>query len=518
MVTVAFHARLNHMVGALVFINTALILKHGFTDQAGSILACYGNLLAFMGEFDEGHRYGLVALKLAENSKSGIPRTYMNFYNGLDHLKSPLHQSLEPLLRGYTVGFEVGDTLYGFYCCHFYLSIFYFVGRPLRNLLNDMDSYSKEMEVYNMQTARELLSVHHQSVINLTSETELSNPTLLDGRAMKEAELLNSDVPQRFESVWFGKLLLGLYFNDYEVTRLYLDKLVFERPQGIDGTMHFVNVLLWMEAFGAILVAKKTASRKYHILASRRIKKIEKWVDQGNINVLHFLLHLKAELAVLKNEPEEKVKSLFESAIVACRQAGFINTAALANERAALYFLNLGDHEWASYYLKNAGELYNDWGATAKSRQLVNDYGRLLEEREQSMAFPFDGSSTFQLTTSISAGERHSLISGPTHRGDSLAHVSYSNSSVGGGSHSTLPHGKGGPSTSSLGELGSCSMHCTSTTEQESISHSQIENAQMSTVSGSVTSPDAYENSLPSISHEWALTNAVIEEVHIDSY
>lgn len=523
MVTVAFHARLSYMVGTLVFINTALILKHGFTDQAGSILACYGNLLAFKGEFDEGHRYGLVAMKLAEKSKSGIPRTYMNFYNGLDHLKSPLHQSLEPLLRGYNVGFEVGDTLYGFYCCHFYLSIFFFVGLPLRNLLKDMDSFSKEMEVYNMQTARELLCVHHQSVINLTSETELSDPTLLDGRAMKEAVLLNSDVPQRFESVWFSKLLLGLYFNDYEVIRVYLDKLVFSRPQGIDGTMHFVNVLLWMEAFGAILVAKKTASRKYQNLASKLIKKIEKWVQKGNINVLHFLLHLNAEMAVLKNQSEEKVKSLYESAIVACRRAGFTNTAALANERAALYFLNIGDHEWASYYLRNAGELYDDWGATAKSRQLVRDYGYLLDEGERSMAFPFSGSSSFRQTTSISGRERHSSMLLRTHRGESLELVSDSNSSMDDGSHSTIAKGASGPINSSLGELGNCSMPSMSTTGLESRLPSRIEEAKTDTanegdpVSGLATNTNTFESSLPAISHEWALANTVIEEVHIDS-
>ena len=152
-------------MAALVFINTKLILKYGFTDEAGSILACYGFLLAFTGDLAEAHRYGMVAVKFAEKSKSGIPRTYMNFFSGLDHLKNPLHQSLEPLLRGYYAGFEVGDTLSGFYCCHIYLCIFYFVGLPLKNLLNDMDSFSKEMKAYNMLATLELLSVHHQSVI-----------------------------------------------------------------------------------------------------------------------------------------------------------------------------------------------------------------------------------------------------------------------------------------------------------------------------------------------------------------
>ena len=521
MVTVTFFARLIDVMPTLALINCQLILKYGFTDEAGSILACYGTLVAWTGEFKEGHRYGLVALKLAEKSKTGVPRTFMNHYNSLDHLKKPLHQSLTPLLRGYQTGFEVGDTVYGFYCCLFYLSIFYYVGLPLRNLLQDMDSFSKEMKTYNMQTTTDLLSIDHQSVINLTSETELSKPSSLDGRAMTEETILCSQVPLTIESMWFGKLLLGLYFDDYEVVRDCLQNLLHMRTSDLNGCMHFVILLMWTEGLGAIMVAKKTKKRKYRTIAYKRIKKIEKWVKQGNVNCHHFLLHLYAELAVLKKQPLRQVKRLYDSAITASRRAGFTNTAALVNERAALYFLDNNDDEWAALYMTNACGLYDDWGATGKIIQLTRNYGHLLSYAEES-----SNKGDVTGSTSIAGRSQHSAILGTMHSdGDS---VEFSTCSAGssreltfgnceptfGNLHNSLDTAKG-----PRGDLrGSSEPSFSAITPESSLRSSRIEEVQIDGGFEGSSAISFMEDSVSSLAKEAALRNSRIEIVQIDEF
>lgn len=156
----AVQARLNDLMAKLTLINTQLVLKYGVTDEAGAILSNYGFLIAWTGDFDEGRRIGETSLKLAKKLKTGIPHTFMNYYNGLDHMKNPLHQSLEPFLRGYPTGFEVGDTVYGFYCCHFYLSIFYFIGLPLANLLRNMDLFKQFVSYFGSISTLILCQVH----------------------------------------------------------------------------------------------------------------------------------------------------------------------------------------------------------------------------------------------------------------------------------------------------------------------------------------------------------------------
>jgi hypothetical protein len=202
--------------------------------------------LAHRGDFENGHAIGKLALKIAEKTKSGIPRTFINYFAGLDHLRNPLHQSLEPLLRGYRIGFEVGDTVSGFYCCFLYITIAYFVGSPLCNLRKDMDSFRKEIETYNVTIAKDNFRMYYQSVINLTSN--VSSPTSLNGESMTEESLSGCEVLISKEGIWFGKLMLAIYFNDYPVLKETLDSLACEKTPGdVDGSIYYLNMLLWVE-------------------------------------------------------------------------------------------------------------------------------------------------------------------------------------------------------------------------------------------------------------------------------
>ena len=435
-VTYAFQARMNDAMATLALVNTRLILTYGFTDEAGSILVCYAFLLAWTGDFDAGYQIGQTCLKLAENSRSGIPRTFMNYYGGLDHLKKPLHQSLEPLLRGYKSGFEFGDTVYGFYCCHFYLSIFYFVGLPLKNLLRDMESFGNEMKAYNMQITLDLLNVYHQSVINLMSTT-VEHPITLDGTAMLEASVLRCGVQQTVESLWFGKLIMAIYFNECHVIQENLDKLVYDRLPDLDGCMHYVPMLMWCEGFGAILAARATKRRKYRKLALKRIKTIESWVKSGNVNCYHTLQHLSAELAVLNNRPVEQVKELYDSAISASRRGGFSNMTAVANERAALYFLEHHDHDRASMYMTSAFDSYETWGARRKCLALIREHARLLSPEQASNELtPASGAAS--RGTSFAGRKRHTSLVGRLHRGEGLELMADSTNSLGQNSDSSF--------------------------------------------------------------------------------
>jgi predicted ATPase len=435
LISVSFQTRRSNLVGALTFIGTQLLLKHGFTSEAGPLMGCYGIVLGFIGDI-KGPEYGLISMKLAEESRAMVPRTWSIYYLGMGHWKNPLNKSMDGLLEGYRVGFEVGDTLHGFYCCYYYLQIFFFVGLKLSNLLKDMDSFSKEMKAYNMHTTLDMLGIHHQSVINLTSETELPNPTTLDGRAMTEATILNFGTSITIESVWFGKLLLGLYFNDHHVVQQCVDKLAFERGQDLDGHMHYVPVLLWAEACGSIMVIRHKNKRKYRKLVHRCIKTMTRWKAMGNVNCSHFLEHIYAEMAVLKKQSRDQVKVLYDAAIAAARKRGYTNTAALATERAALYLASVNDIDEASYYLEEAIKLYDDWGATAKILQLKREYSSLLRKSAAVESGPFSSCGSFNISTShkstsFKGSRRHSSTPLQIHNGGSLEFLLSANSSSG---------------------------------------------------------------------------------------
>jgi hypothetical protein len=224
-------------------------------------------------------------------------------------------------------------------------------------------------------------------------------------------------VPQCVEALWFGKLIMAIYFNEYDVIVDSLEKLSFGRPQNLDGCMHYVNMLLWTECLGTIIVARKTGRQKYVRIACKRLRKIESWVKCGNVNCYHSLMHLRAEMAVLQGKHESHVKPQFDVAISASRRAGFSNFVAVICERAAYYYLELNDIEWASSYMKSAFETYQDWGALQKCTSLLQSHSTLLSSvTKRNDTYNVHGSA--RVGTSCKGRKRHSATPGKLHRGE----------------------------------------------------------------------------------------------------
>jgi hypothetical protein len=74
----------------------------------------------------------------------------------------------------------------------------------------------------------------------------------------------------------------------------------------------------------------------------KTIQLIKGWAKNGNVNVVHYLHILEAELAVLRGN-NKKAKESFNAAIAVSRKSGLIQDRALAHEMASAYFKAQGD-------------------------------------------------------------------------------------------------------------------------------------------------------------------------------
>ena len=95
---------------------------------------------------------------------------------------------------------------------------------------------------------------------------------------------------------------------------------------------------------------------------------------------------LKVELTIASGNgaTEKRSSVLLDTAISSASQDGFLHHAALASERAGLYFLFLEDETGASKFLSRACILYKEWGAGAKVKQLVSRYEKYLNAHPES--------------------------------------------------------------------------------------------------------------------------------------
>lgn len=100
------------------------------------------------------------------------------------------------------------------------------------------------------------------------------------------------------------------------------------------------------------------------------MKLIQKWVRRGNVNLVHSLHLLEAELAVLDGNASRKAEESYKSAIAIASKNGFLQDQALSHELASLYFEGRGDDSRRDHHMEHAIQCYLAWGAMAKVAQL----------------------------------------------------------------------------------------------------------------------------------------------------
>ena len=113
------------------------------------------------------------------------------------------------------------------------------------------------------------------------------------------------------------------------------------------------------------------------------IKKFKKWAKDAPENNSHKVMLLKAENSALLLRSKNKVeytKRAYASAILGARENGFVNDEAIANERAALFYQEIGHERLFMRHLLRSKVLYSRWGANAKVESLTKLYPELRVE------------------------------------------------------------------------------------------------------------------------------------------
>ena len=119
-------------------------------------------------------------------------------------------------------------------------------------------------------------------------------------------------------------------------------------------------------------------SRYREALAAHH-KQIVVWAENCPENFGNRAALLAAELARLEGRDLDAMR-LYEEAIRAARENGFVQNEGLANELAAQFYLKRGIEKVAHSYLRDARYCYLRWGALGKVQQLDERYPAIEEQ------------------------------------------------------------------------------------------------------------------------------------------
>jgi hypothetical protein len=114
------------------------------------------------------------------------------------------------------------------------------------------------------------------------------------------------------------------------------------------------------------------ASENWGIVTAA-LDQMHQWCQGSPDNFKHKYHLLKAEIARKKQDILLAIRCYIQ-AILAVRQNRFLHEKALIYERFASFWAEQDNTELCEYYVKEAIDDYDHWGATAKSRQLRQKY------------------------------------------------------------------------------------------------------------------------------------------------
>ena len=310
-------------------------------------------------------------------------KTIVAVHGYVAHWNKSLHTLEKPLLYGQQIGFETGEVDMACHCMIILgLSRFFTASRPLDMLSRDIESHVHITKEHKQETFAGYLSLHWQTVLCLRGKSE--NPLKLTGKAMDEDRVYKVAVETKnrimVSMMHSFKLQLAYLLGDYEVAgshaALSSDFGVSVGQGVVMVPVHFFYRGLSMTALS--MLGKDT--RRNTRGAQRVLKTLQKWSSKGNVNCLHMIKLLEAELAVIRNKPN--ASDLYKEAVNVAGRNGFLQDKGLAHYRSALFHLSKNDSYWASYNLDNAIRCFHDWGATAVSSHLVATHCSFLQNAE----------------------------------------------------------------------------------------------------------------------------------------
>eukprot|EP00984_Skeletonema_dohrnii_P020789 scaffold10216_cov123-Skeletonema_dohrnii-CCMP3373.AAC.5 len=302
-------------------------LKHGLNSSSSPAFARLGMLLC--GPFGKLHE-GLEMARAAElilekpGMRSSTSNTIFVTQSFCYHWTSPLQDTIAPLLKGYQVGLEIGDNDRACYCLVVRSYHSFFVGMALDSIQNELEA-----------------TIHVMTQLK-QKENKLKIFILLT--TVKKLRGIDAEAGEKCSIKWRLRSICICKRDEPRVRYTFLEALTYlKSAQSASG---------W----------KKRQRKK---CAHKTIQLIQGWAKNGNVNVVHYLYILEAELAVLHGNIK-KAKKSFNAAIATSSRNGFIQDRALAHELASAYFKAQGDEYWGNYHIECARACYQEWGCGAK--------------------------------------------------------------------------------------------------------------------------------------------------------
>lgn len=363
-----------------------LSLEHGNCD-ASCVL--YANLFRVagrrFGDYQVGLRFGQLGCELVE--KRGLTRfeasTYLCFSCFAVRWMKPVEQCRDLLRRSFVAANRIGDLPYGAYAGNNLTADLLFAGEPLAGVQDEAErglAYARKVR-FGLVTDFILTQL---ALIRMLRGLTRGFGRLDGGPSNEidtEAHLSSNPDLVLAECLYWVRKLQARYLADDPVSALeaatkaqrllWVCQAFFEEAE-----YHFYGALARAACCDS---APMDEQRQYLVAMAADHRQLQTWAQQCPENFASRAALVGAEIARVEGRVID-AELLYEQAIDAAQQSGFVHIEALANELASRFYAARGFAKVARVYLQDARYGYLRWGAEGKVRHLESKYPSLSTE------------------------------------------------------------------------------------------------------------------------------------------
>jgi len=359
------------MLPLIIFLLVTTSLKHGLNPSSCDAFAGLGLLLCGpLGNPQKGREMAKAAeLILAKPGMRRInSKTIFTVESFCYHWTAPLQDTIAPLLKGFQEGLEIGDTDSACSCLVARKYYLYYIGRSLDSIQHELEATIEVMTQLN-QDARKM-----RAIILLTTVKKFRG---LDDGAFEEKMDSFLATAAATHNLSLAAFVNSMKLEVFVVFQEWKEAIDLVRKAGnirLALTSTFATVrYTFLEALTYLKAAQSASGLNRNQMkkcGKKTIQLILRWAKNGNVNVVHYLHILEAELALLQGK-NKKAEESFKAAIATSSRNGFLQDRALAHELTSAYYKAQGDEYWRYHHIKCSKRCYEEWDCDEKVEQLI---------------------------------------------------------------------------------------------------------------------------------------------------
>ncbi|WP_428263618.1 AAA family ATPase [Haliangium sp.] len=385
-----------------------LTLEYGNAPETSVGYTSYGIMCRseWIADYESARRFGEIALLLLDRFDAPHIRPHVLFMvHSLIRLwELPLGAACAPLLTCAQLALSSGNLEYFGYSLTSYDCLALFAGHGLEALEKEVAAQVVSLTRMGQHSAINWIRSHWQTVRNLLGYD--GDPVELQGAAHNASVLVpaldgQDDQLDRF-LIDMYTMFLSYTFRDYERALEHANEGTFSAVVGplYDVLWHSFDALIRLAVIDQ--APEEERGRIMERVAADQAK-VQRAAEVAPMNFRHRWLLIEAERHRVEGRIIEAIDA-YDEAIAAATAPGYHNDAALANERAAEFWLARNKVEIATAYARAARYEYERWGARAK----VAD----LDDRYQGLVPYVRPSRTGAMTTESVSSDSSTLVGG----------------------------------------------------------------------------------------------------------